>query len=303
MCAGEMFVMGFRLKCSLNLLLFLSLTTSVWGQEIVPPPGGSDYFGKPEQATFSEDSLFSGDGPQLTPQEIAEADGGLFPPIELPKFWSGGADLGITGATGNSELFNLRVGVEALRKTPDNIFTTDFLYNLAKQGQEITTQQALLNARDEILFDGRDYSLFAATQVEYDELREYRFRVGVYGGVGYLLFDNENLTFRTRVGAGATRELGGPGVNDRWVPEMVFGYDFRYRMNNRSSLVSILDYYPRIDDFSQYRVRFRAAYEVLIDPVSGILLRVGLQDRYDSDPGPGFDRNDITYFTSLGVHF
>ena len=286
----------------LAIIVLLRSSLSASGQDFTLPPGGGDYFGKPEQASFNGDGLF-GSAPKATPEEIAAADGGLFPVIELPKYWSGGADVGINGATGNSELFNIRVGVEAFRKTTDNIFTTDFIYNLSKQGQKTSTQQALLNARDEILFPGKDYTLFAATQVEYDELREYRFRVGIYGGVGYLWYDNDTLTFRTRVGAGATRELGGPNVKDRWVPEMVFGYDLRYRMTTRSSLVSITDYYPRIDDYSQYRVRFRAAYEVLLDPASGMLLRVGLQDRYDSSPGDGFNRNDITYFTSLGVHF
>ena len=62
----------------------------------------------------------------------AGADGGLLP-SPPPKIWSGTADVGLNGATGNSELFNLTIGYTAVRKTADNIFTNNFLYTNATQ--------------------------------------------------------------------------------------------------------------------------------------------------------------------------
>jgi hypothetical protein len=115
--------------------------------------------------------------------------------------------------------------------------------------------------------------------------------------------DDKDLTLRLRAGAGAVREIGRAGVPSRWVPELVFGYDFRYAWNDRSSFVSTLDYYPRVDDFAQYRVRARAAYEYVLDPETGMILRLGAQDRYDSNPGPGVKRNDLTYFATWGMKF
>ena len=144
--------------------------------------------------------------------------------------------------------------------------------------------------------------MFASTNVEYDELRAYKFRVGVYAGVGYTFIDDADLTFKVRAGAGAVRELGSGGLADRWVPEAVFGYDFKYRLSDRSSFLSVLDFYPRIDDFSKYRVRARIGYENVLDAKNGVVLRVGVQDRFDSDPGNA-KRNDVTYFMTLGVKF
>jgi len=122
----------------------------------------------------------------------------------------------------------------------------------------------------------------------------------MYAGVSLKVFDDETKTFRVRGGAGALREVG--GSKDRWVPELAFGYDFKYHINDRSSFVSILDYYPRVDDFGSFRVRTRAAYEYILDPVSCMVLRIGIQDRYDSDPGTS-KRNDLTYFATLGMKF
>ena len=221
---------------------------------------------------------------------------------EPPPLWSGSADLGLNGSTGNAELFNLRAGFAAGRKTADNLFTTDFLYTYTRTEGLTSVNQALFNARDELLYPGTPWSLFASTNVEYDELRAYKFRVGVYGGVGYAVIDTDTLGLKLRAGAGAVREIGSGGLADRWVPELIFGKDFRWKLSDTDSFVSTLEYYPRVDDFTQFRVRARAAYEHVISPATGMLVRLGAQDRYDSNPGNS-RRNDLTYFATFGVKF
>jgi hypothetical protein len=226
------------------------------------------------------------------------------PPATPPrKIWSGTGDIGLNGANGNSEVLSLRTTWTAQRRTATNLFISDFLYAFSRQDGTVQQQQALFNARDEILFPGQPCSLFSATQVEYDELRSYRFRVGQYAGAGLAVIDTKPLLFRLRMGAGAQRELGVDGERDRWVPEAVFGYDYRHRLDDRNALVSVVDYYPRLDDWSQFRVRARLAYEIVIEPKTGAVLRIGVQDRYDSHPGREAVRNDINYFTTLGFRF
>ena len=274
----------------------------ICGAAFAQPPGGSAYFGPKKEEAFTPVGVFG--KPQAMPVLPPPADGGLFPdPVPLPprKLWSGSGEIGANGSAGNSEVFNARVGLNADRKTADNLFHTDFLYALGKQSGGTVQNQAILNARDEILFAGSPWTLFTATNVEYDEFRLYHFRVGVYGGVGYVVLNDDDTLFKLRVGAGAVREIGGP--KDRWVPEAVFGYDFKHKFTDRQSLLSNLDYYPRIDEFAQFRVRARAAYEVVIDPTTGTALRIGAQSRYDSDPGIGKKRNDVNYFATLAFHF
>ena len=68
-------------------------------------------------------------------------DGGLLP-IRLPQNWSGGADVGINGASGNSESFNFRGGWNVRRKTEDNALTSDFLYVYSVQNAKTNTPEA-----------------------------------------------------------------------------------------------------------------------------------------------------------------
>lgn len=235
------------------------------------------------------------------PPPTTIVDGGGLLPSERPvKLWSGGGEVGLNGADGNSKLFNLRAGFNARRRADDNLLLADLLYTYAEQNDRVTQNQALFNARDEILFPGSPWSLFASTNVEYDDLKAYDFLVGVYGGAGYQLTRTDVIDWRVRAGAGAVRQVGGP--NDRWRPELVFGTDFRYKIDDRQSIVSNLDYYPRADDFGQYRVRARAAYQILLDKSSCTTLRLGVQDRYDSNPGPA-KKNDLNYYATLGFSF
>lgn len=309
-------------RSALALLIVAALQGMAAAQPAVPkwsplPPGSNGYFGSSIDDSFGPQTAFpSSPAPPPPPKPEGSAPVIPFvpgddllpppkpspPPPPPPINWAGSADIGLNGASGNTNLFNLRTGWHAERKTPNNLFIGDFLYAYLKQEQKTEQQQALLNVRDEILFPGHPWSLFTATQVEYDELRDYRFRVGIYGGAGYTVLDSKQTLFRVRSGAGATREIGVDGAQSQWVPEAVFGYDLRYRLDDRNSLVSVFDYYPRISDWSQYRVRFRAAYEVLLDARRGTVLRVGVQDRYDSNPGNA-NRNDVTYFATLGVKF
>lgn len=275
------------------------------GQFSSPPPAalraGS---GTPLAETFTPDTLFpkTPPPPPPAPPPADDLGDGLLPLPPPPKLWSGGADLGLNGATGNSELLNMRMNWNVRRRSERNAFTSDLQYVFSQQDHTTKAHQALFNTRDEILFPGSRWSAFTAGQVEYDQLRAYRFRVGQYLGVGYAVVDTPDLVFKPRFGAGATREFGTGGTQDRWVPELLFGYDFRYKMNDRSTFVSILDVYPRASDVRQWRARARAAYEYVLDPKTGTVVRFGVQDRYDSDPGKA-KRNDLNYFATFGFKF
>jgi len=303
-----------------GLVVGIVLTVAHVGAGQTPPKGGDKYFGAPLDQKFDADAIFAKPIPKpaprvpsVVPDGVAPDDGWVQSNVLTPAIWAGSADLGVNGATGNSDLLNLRTNWNVVRKAPDHVLTADFLYQLTKQDGVTRTNQALFNARDELPFLGTPWSTFASTNIEYDELRQYDFRAGVYGGVGYTVVDEREVTFKLRAGAGVVREFvvdglfgdpvpGERPLKNRWVAEFVFGHDLRYAINDRSAFFSVFDYYPRIDDFTQFRLRARAGYEYIFDPERGIILRAGVQDRYDSKPGLS-ERNDLTYFVSLGLKF
>lgn len=221
--------------------------------------------------------------------------------VSLDPLWSGGAEFGFNGTEGNTDVFNLRLGGYLKRVEPGNLFSSDLLYGYGRQNGVLTQDKALFNARDEILIGNSPWGLFASTQIEYDAFRAFDFRVGGYGGFAYQLLKTEDASLRGRIGAGVAREVGGP--NDRWVPEGLLGFDYDQRLTQRQRLLATVDVYPDLGHFGQYRVRARAAYECLLCPDwGGLTLRLGIQDRYDTNPGQA-KRNDFDYFTTLMLKF
>ena len=274
------------------------------------PPVPGTVFGSLASQPFNEKLMFptapavpKPGKPVEDPPPIVIPDGSMPPPPPL-KIWTGGFEFGINGAQGNTDVLNLRLGASADRKTADNYYHSDFLYTLNKQNGTTKSNQALLNARDEILFPDSPWSVFAAVQGEYDEFRSYDVRAGVYTGLSYSWLSSDITTFKTRAGAGAVREIStaSNGPESRWVPEGLFGFDFNHKFTDRQSFMMNADIYPSLSQLGQYRVRTRAAYEIVIDPVHGVVLRLGVQDRYDTNPGSA-KRNDLNYFATLLFKF
>lgn len=242
--------------------------------------------------------------PDLTP---ASPDGGLFPPppppSPPPKLWKGSFEAGASGATGNSEVLNVRVFSEANRKTETNLLHADLTYLLGKQEGRTIQNTAIANLRDEILFPGTPWSIYGMTFYDYDEFRDYKTILGIYGGLAYAVSDTEELLFKLRGGFGTLYKTGGRN-DDVWEPSLNLGYDFRWRIGERSALISTLDYYPSLENgFSDFLLRLRVAYEVTVDPVTGMFFRVGIFERYDSSPGPGVQRSDLNYYIAFGRNF
>jgi putative salt-induced outer membrane protein YdiY len=226
-----------------------------------------------------------------------------------PKLWTGAWEFGLNGSEGNTQILKIRTGGEARRETADNIFTMNGFYGLSRQMGILNEDKAIFNARDEILFGPNNpWSIFGALQIEYDAFRAYEFRVGLYTGVGYMFIKDDTTLLQGRVGAGAQREIGSNGLASRWVPEALIGWDFNHKFTDRQSFVSGVDIFPSLANAGQFRVRARAAYEIVIDPQSGTTIRFGIQDRYDSNPGSSptglsIKKNDLDYFTTLLFRF
>lgn len=215
--------------------------------------------------------------------------------------WSGGFEFGVNGNEGNSNVLKLRLGTFAKRHTADNIFTTDLVYGLARQGGETNENKALWNARDEVFLRGGPWGLFAATQVEYDEFRNYDYRFAGHLGFAYQFLRADHVSLRGRIGAGVSRELG--ETDSKWVPEGLVGLDVDWKLTSRQRFIATADYYPDLGRPDRFRVRARAAYEVLLDEKGCLTLRLGVQERFDSNPGPETKQNDLDYFTTLVFKF
>lgn len=233
--------------------------------------------------------------PKVAPPEVLKTLP-VAPAPPPPKIWGGGLELGLSGAQGNSDNFNFRIGGNAKRETSSSITKTDFLYSYASQNSIRSENRGQLDGRQEWPFPNNPLSVFVSGQAAVDEFKAYELRLSAHSGMGYDFWKNDKGLFKGRLGAGGSQEYGGP--NNRFEPEGLAGIDLEHRFNQRYKVVGTFEYYPGFRSLGDYRLQGKAAVEVLIDPDWNLTLRVGAQDRYDSTP-EGRRPNDIEYFAVL----
>ena len=223
--------------------------------------------------------------PWITPQSWLTAE-----------FWSGSVELGLNGATGNSETVSLRSGAAAERKTERSELKTDLSYNKATADGTETTHSAVANLRHELLWLDSRWSVYSTHLTEYDEFRAFDLRYAVSVGLGYRFINNEFMKLVGRLGSGTSREFGGP--NNRWSPEANFGLDYEHQLSERQKVSATVDYYPEWGEFADYRLNSSVNWEVLLSEASNLSLKLSATDRYDSTP-EGRKANDLIYSALL----
>jgi hypothetical protein len=224
------------------------------------------------------------------------------PTLSFWRGWKRTVDLGMIGSDGNSETFGARGAFGMERKVEKMETTIGLTYVFNSDNGEKTKSRGELNARNDWLF-GKDsrWGFFAEAKVEYDEFQDWDWRLSGFVGPSYAFIKNDKTLLRGRVGAGGSYEIGGD--DQKFEPALLLGLDFEHAFNERNKVFASTEYLPSLSDFPEYRLNSKAGWEILVDEKSGANLKLGVIDRYDSNPGDGFKSNDIEYFATLGWSF
>ena len=113
--------------------------------------------------------------------------------------------------------------------------------------------------------------------------------------------DSEKTRLSGRLGGGVTKDFGGP--DPRSYPEGLASLEVSHAINTRLSLAAGAVYLPDLRAFEEYRLESRARFEVALNQEKSLLLAIGVEERYESDPGPGIENSDFDYFVTLVYRF
>lgn len=233
------------------------------------------------------------------PEAIPPAPG---QPASFWRGWNGSVEAGLNGSDGNSESLDIRAGLNLDRKTArmETTFRSEYSY-ATSDGQE-SKNRWFNELRNDWLFGGESrWSFFLLGQLEYDGFSDWDWRVSVFAGPGYKLIKTDKTSLNLRAGGGVTRYFG--GEMDDLVPEGLLAADLAHQLTERQKLTAGVEYYPSFEELSRYRLVARVGWEIVVDPEVNMMLKLGVEDRYNSDPGEGFKKNDIDFFALIGWKF
>jgi putative salt-induced outer membrane protein YdiY len=214
--------------------------------------------------------------------------------------WTNSIELGLNGSQGNSETTSLQAGADLQRITDYYTFAIDIDYQKTEASGAQTQNNGRINFDYDRLIGESSWSAFSKLGLEYDEFKAFDLRINLNGGLGYYWLRNDNTTLVTRFGAGASREIGAPV--EEWVAEAVFGYEASHQLTERQKIKGKLEYFPEWADFGNYRLVSDVSWEILLDGVDNLSLKLAATNRYDSTP-QGAKPNDLFYSALLLYKF
>ena len=217
-----------------------------------------------------------------------------------PTAWKSSAAVGVTLTRGNSETLMVNASLLSQKKWGKSELA---LGAGATYGEDSDTVNAsALNGfvQYNYLFTDRLYA-YKRVDALHDDIASVTYRVTLSPGVGYYFIKNDKITLSGEVGPGVVFEkLYSEPERAYWT--IRFGEKFTWKISDRSRFWQMLDYNPKVDDWTEdYVLTAEAGIET--DITKHLALRVVAQDSYRSLPAVGSEENDFRLMAGVAYKF
>lgn len=255
------------------------------------PEPGEDQDPEPEAETGPQPQL----APPPSPVELIEPD-----PTFLED-WDASLSLGFSGTQGNSETLSFHSKFDANKKTERDRWIYDASYFYGTDRGRRNRNEFDTELTKDWLFPDSPWFYFAKAGYEYDEFEDWQHRTSTFGGIGYNLFDTDELEVVLRGGAGGTYEING---DSGFTPEALFGASvIRWAMTDNQTLKGSATLYPDLEELSEYRITSSLEWIIKIDHADGLSVKLGLDNEYESSTGGDSKHSDTKYYGAIVFDF
>ena len=223
----------------------------------------------------------------------------LNPPPKEPVTWKGNITLGGNLKDGNSDSMNLSAGALAVRRSENDRFLINALYNKTEDNGVRTAENTYGQLKYDYFMSPKWY-LYLNVDMLSDDFQDINFRTSVGPGVGYQVWDEENRALSLEAGVSYTSEDRDLGEDKNWISARLGG-NFLYKLFDRVVFTDQFVIYPNLDDTGEYTLRNDAA--LVTDIGSNWAFRLGNIWERNSNPGPDLKKDDFTWILGLQYSF
>jgi hypothetical protein len=210
--------------------------------------------------------------------------------------WAYDASVDISGKSGNSDRTATAIALSAtLEGKKDKLL----FYGSVDSAEENnnTTANEYKAGVDYSSFFSNTFSWYARIELEQDEIEQLDLRSTAAFGVGKHLIRKEDQKLEFRGGLAYRfenfedgSEVESPGLDLALIHFKDLGW---------GSLNNLLTYNPSFDDFGNFRLYHESSMDLPVGSGEFWKLRIGISNEYNSEPLPGLEEMDTTYFTRL----
>ena len=228
--------------------------------------------------------------------------------------WTTALNAGLTMTDGNSETMAANVGL-ATEGEKDGLGSViagaDFNYGESTvssaatdpaTGESVVTETEETTVENAKAFVNVKKTLSPKTfayvdgSVLYDDVALIDYRATLGPGLGFYLLKNDKRQLSLEAGPSYVWEKVDGASNDYLA--LRFAERYSCQATKTAKLVQSLEYLPEAEDFDNYLLTAEIGVEAAMN--DHLSLRVGLQDKYDSTPAAGAERNDLSLIAGLG---
>jgi len=215
--------------------------------------------------------------------------------------WNKRIEAGFTGSEGNSENNSLRAAFLADTENETDRWLFDAKYYYATSNGDTTDNTFTTGLRKDWLLPDSPWFIFAQGRYDYDQFEAWRHRASGNGGLGYEIFNEEDLALNALFGGGVTKEFSG---ERELRPEALLGLELlRWKTFSGHVMTGSTVLYPDLGDLGEYRWINALAYTIKIDQDNGLSLKFGVDHEYQSEVAPSNKNHDVKYYGALVYEF
>ncbi|MBR5588044.1 MAG: DUF481 domain-containing protein, partial [Kiritimatiellae bacterium] len=224
------------------------------------------------------------------------------------------ASFGMTGHEGSSSDLSISAYIDAVRTTESNTLKLYASMNKARSDGAATSEQYIAG----LDFEERPkehWSWYVRDEVQHNRFNDYRLRNVAAGGAGYYFWndtiDGRVSLLRFRFGLAHTytdhytKKPGGDSVSDSDIA-LDFGLLYHYDFACGISWNTEITYTPLIDDLEKGIIVHETKWSYLMkelglvsERLSDVSLEAGVRNEYQTQPEPGTNHTDTTWYLRL----
>lgn len=223
------------------------------------------------------------------------------PPEPPPPAWTGSLGAGLAVTSGNSDTSTLNFSFDlASRPKMRHVFKAEALYLRGDEDDEATVDRFAAKARHE--YNWRP-NVFFFEQLEYlrDPFKDISYLVAPTVGVGYRVFDREDLQLAFDGGVGMKWEKNTTGIS-RTDGAFSAGQRFLRKISKNAELTQSIGALWVMDDFGDALYTFRVGLSAGV--TDRLKLKFEVVDLYKTKPlGVDVEKNDVSIVTAVVYKF
>jgi putative salt-induced outer membrane protein YdiY len=216
---------------------------------------------------------------------------------EAEDSWEHELDLGINGATGNSQAFSLHAGFKSDFTSPDSEIKFKTAYDRSSTDGEESRNQFFADLLKNWLLSESPWFFFSQGRYDWDRYKDWDYRIALSGGAGYQFVKNSRWDIYSRAGLGGNRTYGGD--DEEVTKEALLGFQAGWTISDHESLVFDTTFYPSLEEDGAYRNITTLDWKLALQRESKLAMKIGLSNEYDSEASGDEKRNNFKYYLSL----